>query len=116
MSTKFKRTDIPVTTVTRDLNRIAEKTGNLYESVAIIAKRANQIADEMKEELHEKLEEFSSYTDSFDDILENKEQIEVSKFYEKLPKPWIIATEEFLEGDVYFRNPAKESNGSETNS
>lgn len=107
MSTKFKKSNVPVTTTTRDVEKIMKKTGNIYESTAIIAKRANQIAMEMKEELQQKLNEFSSYSDSFEDVFENKEQVEVSKFYERLPKPWMIATEEFLSGDIYFRNPAK---------
>ena len=78
-------------------------TGNIYESVAIIAKRANQIAAEMKQELVSKLEDFSSTQDSLEETFENREQIEISRYYERLPKPVIIATEEFLDGQIYFR-------------
>jgi DNA-directed RNA polymerase subunit K/omega len=80
-------------------------TGNIYESVAIIAKRANQIAVENKQELARKLEEFSTTTDSLEETFENREQIEISKYYERMPKPTLVATEEFLSGEVYFREP-----------
>ncbi|MCY7363064.1 MAG: DNA-directed RNA polymerase subunit omega [Ignavibacteria bacterium] len=79
------------------------KTGNLYESIAIIAKRANQINISVKEELHSKLEEFASHTDSLEEIHENKEQIEISKAYERMPNPALLATQEFMESKVYFR-------------
>lgn len=82
---------------------IKEKTGNLYESIAIIAKRANQINITIKEELHNKLEEFASHTDSLEEIHENKEQIEISKAYERMPNPALLATTEFMEDKVYFR-------------
>ncbi|MEI7470830.1 MAG: DNA-directed RNA polymerase subunit omega [Chitinophagaceae bacterium] len=85
------------------LSAIKEKTGNLYESIAIIAKRANQISITIKEELHSKLEEFASHTDSLEEIHENKEQIEISKAYERMPNPAILATAEFMEDKVYFR-------------
>jgi DNA-directed RNA polymerase subunit K/omega len=97
-----------VTTVTRDLLKFEEKTGNLYESIVVIAKRANHIAAEMKEELNNKLSEFASSTDNLEEVFENREQIEISKFYERLPKPTLIAIQEFLDGKIYFRNPAKE--------
>jgi DNA-directed RNA polymerase subunit K/omega len=100
--------EIPNSTVTRDTRELSEKSGNLYESVAIIAKRANQISASMKEELVAKLEEFASEHDNLEEIFENREQIEISKYYEGLPKPIIIAIEEFLNDKVYFRNPAKE--------
>jgi len=88
---------------TRSLNDIKEKTGDLYESISIIAKRANQINISLKEELHNKLEEFASHTDSLEEIHENKEQIEISKAYERMPNPALLATQEFLEDKVYFR-------------
>ena len=88
---------------TRDLNELKSKTGNIYESIAIIAKRANQINISVKEELHNKLDEFASHTDSLEEIHENKEQIEISKAYEKMPNPSILATSEFMEGKIYYR-------------
>lgn len=100
--------ETPNTTITRDTRSIEEVTGNLYESVAIIAKRANQISSQVKEELVAKLEEFASEHDNLEEIFENREQIEISKYYEGLPKATIIAIEEFLHDKVYFRNPARE--------
>jgi DNA-directed RNA polymerase subunit K/omega len=88
---------------TKDMNVIKSKTGNVYESIAIISKRANQINIALKEELHNKLEEFASHTDSLEEIHENKEQIEISKAYEKMPNPALLATQEFLDDKVYFR-------------
>ena len=105
----FKKTNSELTTVTRDLRQVDAPTGNIYESVAIIAKRANQISAELKEELTGKLNEFATHTDNLEEVFENREQIEISKFYERLPKPVSIATQEFLEGKVYHRNAAKES-------
>jgi len=87
----------------KKLSDLKEKTGNLYESIAIIAKRANQINITLKEELHNKLEEFASHTDSLEEIHENKEQIEISKAYERMPNPALLATQEFMEDKVYFR-------------
>lgn len=87
----------------KKLSDIKEKTGNLYESIAIIAKRANQINITLKEELHNKLEEFASHTDSLEEIHENKEQIEISKAYERMPNPALLATQEFMEDKIYFR-------------
>lgn len=87
----------------KKLSDIKEKTGNLYESIAIIAKRANQINITLKEELHNKLEEFASHTDSLEEIHENKEQIEISKAYERMPNPSLLATAEFMDDKVYFR-------------
>ena len=101
----YKNSKAPTTTVTYDKNEIEAPTGNIYEAITIIAKRAEQISGDLKGELIEKLEEFATYTDSLDEIFENKEQIEVSKFYEKLPKPTAIAIEEWLEGKIYYRNP-----------
>jgi DNA-directed RNA polymerase subunit K/omega len=88
---------------TKDLNEIKSKTGNVYESISIIAKRAGQINIALKEELHNKLEEFASHTDSLEEIHENKEQIEISKAYEKMPNPALLATQEFMDDKVYFR-------------
>jgi DNA-directed RNA polymerase subunit K/omega len=88
---------------TKNLNDIKNKTGNLYESIAIISKRANQINLSLKEELHNKLEEFASHTDNLEEIHENKEQIEISKAYERMPNPALLATQEFLEDKVYYR-------------
>jgi DNA-directed RNA polymerase subunit K/omega len=104
----FKKSNAEVTTVTRDLRKLDTETGNIYESVAIISKRANQISAELKEELTGKLNEFASHTDNLEEIFENREQIEISKFYERLPKPVNIAIQEFHESKVYHRNPAKE--------
>lgn len=103
--------NVPQTTVVRDLRKIDEKTENLYESLAIIAKRANQIAAQMKEELHSKLQEFTNDSDTLEEVFENREQIEISSYYERLPKPTLIAVEEFLNGKVYHRNPEKETRG-----
>jgi DNA-directed RNA polymerase subunit K/omega len=88
---------------TRDLNELKKRTGNLYESISIIGKRANQINISLKEELHNKLEEFASHTDSLEEIHENKEQIEISRAYERMPNPSLLATQEFMEDKVYFR-------------
>ncbi len=88
---------------TRDINELKSKTGNIYESIAIVAKRANQINIALKEELHSKLDEFASHTDSLEEIHENKEQIEISRAYEKMPNPSILATSEFLDGKIYYR-------------
>jgi DNA-directed RNA polymerase subunit K/omega len=97
------------TTVTRDLRRVDSPTHNIYESLAIISKRANQISAQMKEELHSKLQEFSNDSDTLEEVFENREQIEISSYYERLPKAVNIAMEEFLNDKIYFRNPAKEN-------
>ena len=101
----YKKTNASSTTVTRDIKKLEEGAGNIYEATVIVSKRANQISAEMKDELNHKLEEFASYTDNLEEIFENKEQIEISKFYERLPKATLIALQEFLEGKIYFRNP-----------
>ena len=103
----FKKTNAELSTVTRDIRRFDNQTGNIYEAVSIMSKRANQISTEMKEELSAKLQEFSSHSDNLEEIFENREQIEISKFYEKLPKPSLIAVQEFLEEKIYYRNPTK---------
>jgi DNA-directed RNA polymerase subunit K/omega len=104
----YKKTNADLTTTTRDLREMDNKTGNLYESIAIVSKRANQISAEMKEELTNKLAEFASHTDNLEEIFENREQIEISKYYERLPKPSLIAINEFLEDKIYYRNPSAE--------
>ena len=101
----YKNTKAANTTITYDKTKIEEPTENIYEAITIIAKRAIQINGDLKSELIEKLEEFATYTDSLDEVFENKEQIEVSKFYEKLPKPTAIAVEEWLQEKIYYRNP-----------
>lgn len=101
----YKKSNAPLTTVTRNLNDMDNPTGNLYQTVAIVAKRANQISVQMKQELNIKLEEFTSFTDNLEEVFENREQIEISKFYERLPKPTLIAIQEFMEGKVYYRAP-----------
>ncbi|MDR0907712.1 MAG: DNA-directed RNA polymerase subunit omega [Rikenellaceae bacterium] len=100
-----KKSNIPNNTVTRKMIDLDTPTGNIYESVAIIAKRANQIATENKQELARKLEEFSTSNDSLEETFENREQIEISKYYERMPKPTLVAIEEFLDGEIYFREP-----------
>lgn len=105
----YKKTSAEQTTVTRDMRVFESKTGNVYEGLAIIAKRANQISLEMREELTGKLAEFATHTDNLEEIFENREQIEVSKFYERLPKPVLIAIQEFQDDKIYYRNPIQEN-------
>ena len=104
----YKRANAPLNTVTRDVIKLSEDTGNVYETVCIIAKRANQIAVEMKKDLEKKLQEFASMNDNLEEVSENREQIEISRYYEKLPKPVLIATQEYIEGKIKYRNPSKE--------
>lgn len=104
----YKKTSAPTNTKTRDIMNLCEETGNIYESVAIIAKRANQISAEIKQELNQKLQEFASSTDSLDEVFENREQIEISRYYERLPKATLLALEEFEQGKVYFRSLAQD--------
>lgn len=101
----YKKSNAPTTTITWDKNELSKPTGNLYETIAIIAKRSNQISSQMKEELNKKLQEFASYTDNLEEVFENREQIEISRFYERLPKSNSIATLEFLEDKIYYRKP-----------
>ncbi|WP_188651316.1 DNA-directed RNA polymerase subunit omega [Yeosuana aromativorans] len=105
----LKKTTAPVNTVTYDRNQIDEPTENIYEAISIISKRAEQINSEIKKELIDKLEEFATYNDSLEEIFENKEQIEVSKFYEKLPKPHALAVQEWLTDKIYYRNTEEDS-------
>jgi DNA-directed RNA polymerase subunit K/omega len=103
----YRKSNAPVTTITRNLVSLNKGTSNIYETVIVVSRRANQIAVEMKQELNKKLEEFASYTDNLEEVFENREQIEISKFYERLPKPTLIALQEFEESKIFFRNPEK---------
>ena len=104
----YKKTNAPTNTVTRDIIALSNDTGNVYETLRILGRRANQISVEMKNDLEKKLQEFASYNDNLEEVFENREQIEISRYYEKLPKPTLIATQEYLEGKVYYKNPTKE--------
>ena len=104
----YKKNNAPLNTTVHDLVEMAEQTGNIYETVAIISRRANQIAAAMKSDLEAKLQEFASLTDNLEEISENREQIEISRYYEKLPKPTLIATQEYEDGQLGFRNPTRE--------
>ena len=104
----YKKSKAPVNTVTRNIMDLCEETGNIYESVAIISKRANQISIQIKEDLSKKLAEIASYNDSLEEVFENREQIEISRYYEKLPKPSLLATQEFVEGKIYWRDPREQ--------
>ena len=108
----FKKINTETTCVTRQKDQFYVGTGNIYETVAIMAKRADQIAAEMKSELNKKIEEYTTSNDSLEEVFENKEQIEVAKYYERLPKATLIAVNEFLTDRIYYRNPNKE-NGEE---
>ena len=105
---KNKKKSVPQTTITRDLGEFSQKTGNLYESVVIMAKRSNQIAAATKQDLETKLQEFATYSDGADEVQNNEEQIELSKFYEKLPKPVLVAAKEFQDDELIFSNPMEE--------
>ena len=105
----YKKSNAPTNTVTRDMQDFRDKTGNVYESIAIMGKRANQISVEIKDELKKKLDEFSSSSDNLEEVFENREQIEISRFYERLPKPTLFAAQEFAEDQVYYRNPLKDN-------
>ena len=102
----FKTTNAAKSTVTRNTNELDGRvSGNLFETVVLLTKRSNQISREMKEELNQKLEEFSNHQDNLEEVFENREQIEISKIYERLPKPHSIAVQELLEDKIYFRYP-----------
>lgn len=105
----IKNSEAPINTTTIDKNLLDASTGNIYEAISIISKRAIQINADIKKELIEKLEEFATYNDSLEEIFENKEQIEVSKFYERLPKPHALAVQEWLEGRIYHRNTSDDT-------
>ena len=102
--TKYRKSKAPVTTITHSKDKIEEPTDNIYKAISPIAKRSNQVNLEIRKELHEKLDEFATNNDSLEEVFENKEQIEVSKFYERLPKSYAIAIEEWLEDKIYHRN------------
>ncbi len=106
----YKNTNAPLNTVTRDMIELSQDTGNVYETVCIIAKRANQISGEMKHDLEKKLQEFATLSDNLEEVSENREQIEISRYYEKLPKPTLIATQEYVDHKIYFRNPDEKPN------
>jgi DNA-directed RNA polymerase subunit K/omega len=99
----YKKSKAATTTITRDIDRLDAETNNIYQTVMIVAKRANQISVEIKQELNRKLEEFASYTDNLEEVFENREQIEISRFYERLAKATLIATEEYIEDQIYYR-------------
>lgn len=105
-----KKTNAAPSTVTRDMRRFIEHTGNVYETLAILGKRANQISAELKEELNGKLEEFNTHNENLEEVFENREQIEISRYYEKLPKASLLAVQEWLDDEIYFRHPETEEN------
>ena len=102
-----KKSVAPNNTVTRDMNKLCEEVGNVYETVRIIGKRANQISVEVKHELDKKLQDFSTTSDNLEEVFENREQIEISRYYEQMPKPVLRAAHEFEEGEIYYKNPSK---------
>lgn len=104
----FRKTKAPLSTITRDMNSMCEQTGNVYETVNIIGKRANQISLLIRDELDQKLKEFTSVADSLEEVFENREQIELSRFYERLPKPTLIAAQEYTDAKLFHRMPAKD--------
>ena len=103
----YRKSKAPSSTISRDMSKMWENTGNIYETVAIISKRSNQIASDMKQDLDKKLQEFASYNDNLEEVFENREQIEISRYYEKLPKPTLIATKEYEDDEIYWKNPVK---------
>ena len=105
----YKKSKAPVNTVTRNIMDLCDETGNIYESVVVISKRANQISVEIKQDGSRGLAEFASYNDSLEEVFENREQIEISRYYEKLPKPTLLATQEFVDGNIYYRDPAADA-------
>ena len=111
MAIDYKKSNAPQNTTVHDLIDLAQQTGNIYETVAIIGKRANQISADMKNDLEKKLQEFTEKTDNLEEISENREQIEISKYYEKLPKPTLIATKEYEDGKLFHHNVSKEKEG-----
>ena len=106
----YKKSKAPTNTTTRNIMDLCHNTGNIYESVVIISKRSNQIAAQIKQDLNKKLAEFASYNDSLEEVFENREQIEISRYYEKLPKPTLLATQEFIEDNTYYRDPSQDKN------
>ena len=110
---EIKKNRAANTTITRNTAQFSKDTNNIYETVAMLSKRANQISSDMKRELHKKIEEFSTSIDTMEEVYENREQIEISRYYEKLPKPTLIATQEYEEGKLAFRNVAKQKDNEE---
>ncbi|MDR2119803.1 MAG: DNA-directed RNA polymerase subunit omega [Tannerella sp.] len=106
----YRKTNAPLTTVTRDMIKLTEEVGNVYETLMVIAKRSNQISVRMKQDLEQKLQAFASINDSLEEVFENREQIEISRYYEKLPKPTLIAAQEFEDGKLFYKNPVKDKN------
>ena len=106
----YRKSSAQVTTVTRDMIKMSQETGNIYETLMVIAKRSNQISNEMKKDLEKKLQEFASFSDNLEEVFENREQIEISRYYEKLPKATLIALQEFEDNKLYFKNPVKDKN------
>ncbi len=104
----YKKVKTETTAVTRQKERFYENTGNIYETIVVLSKRANQIGYEIKKELDQKIEEFAPASDNLEEVFENREQIEIARFYEGLPKPTLLSVNEFLNGDIYIRNPHKE--------
>lgn len=104
----YKKVNAPSSTISRDMNAMSANVGNVYETVKIIAKRANQISAEIKSEIDKKLQDFGGSSENIEEVFENREQIEISRYYEKMPKPVLLATQEFIEDKVYYRNPMKE--------
>lgn len=104
----YKKSNTPLTTVTRDMIELSKNTGNVYETVSIIARRANQIAAQMKTDLEKKLQEFAPYNDTLEEISENREQIEISRYYERLPKPTLIATQEYIDDKLFYHKSNKD--------
>lgn len=103
-----KKAKIPTNTITRDLSQFSQETGNVYETIVVLSNRANIIGNKIKKELKQKLEDFANTTDNLEEIFENREQIEISSYYEKLPKAVIVATEEYLEGELKVREPEED--------
>ncbi len=101
----YKNSEAPSTTITFDKTKIEEPTQNIYKAISIMSKRASQVNEDLKRELIDKLEEFATFNDSLEEVFENKEQIEVSRFYERLPKPTAIAVQEWLDDEIYYRSP-----------
>ncbi|MCF8231208.1 MAG: DNA-directed RNA polymerase subunit omega [Bacteroidales bacterium] len=106
----YKKIKAPAEAVTRDVEAFSKGTNNIYETTVVLSKRANQIGLDIKEELNQKIEDFATPSDNLEEVFENREQIEIARFYEKLPKPTLLAIQEYLEGKIYFRNPAREDN------
>lgn len=105
----YKKSNAPLTTITWDNKLLSKDTNNIYETIVVCSKRANQISAELKEELNKKLQEFASYTDNLEEVFENREQIEISRYYERFPKSVGLAITEFMDGKVYYRNPNNEA-------